>query len=442
VSAGGLSLGLPVILSLALFGDLGTGSAVCSVWSRDPVTGARGVSGYLLTGEEGAPEGLPLSTLLAARDPQLRAAYPAIERWMERAEEVARWPQRLEVVVERGRLWITAVLPARREPAAALRWAVEMATGWDLATHRPLPGRLSEVEALRVVSPSDLMSVQGWRSRRDPVTRARRLLVGWAKARCPLRLARGAEGDEDPGTAGGRAAAEICWRPTAVGGAEWVTRCVRWLEGHRGRRFVVIVPEDAPPPGEWLAPLAPALRTMIRSRGRPRPALAVSLGPLDAGGMARLEAVRKAAAEIEVSLQRRVRFEVGAFVDRPRAALAIEEVGDQIDFVIYDVAALDAALWGRPPPANGGGNSARFDAAGVGVLLETGLRRLAAIRAGLPAGLWVRHLPDAALVRFCLRMEIRTLAVPDPMLEAAALVGAQAAGTPREERPTAAAGKP
>lgn len=455
----GLSIGVSAILSAAVFGDVGNGSAVCMAWSRDPVSGAYGARGELrdpcgpTDDRTAVSAGVPLSALAAARGPHVRLAFGPMGRLLDRAEELAGSPQCLEFVIERGRLWVVRVADLRRTPEAAVRWVVEMAVGRDLASGRAQPRRLTPDGALMKVAPQDLLGSR-WNGRRGAAARARAHLLEWSDARHPFEVLVRADRPEQAGPARADGVAGVAWWPTGRSPTPrsaahsidpaWSDLCEAFLSDWRGRRVLIAIPaalgfaaSTAPPSGTgereasvaaWAQALVPPLRRLRRGRGTLRIDIAMAAGDLSDRFLRAIAAGRRGVSSVEAALHRRVSCSFGVLVDVPRAAVAIDTIAEWLDFAIFDVTRLDAALRGAATDeARGLFNGGRFDAEGLGVALETGMRRLRSVRPTARFGMAIHRLPDAAFFRFCLRTGVDRIVCPPDAASAMRLAAAQAA---------------
>ncbi len=432
-STGGLRFGVPVVATMAVLSDLDESSVACAAWSRDPITGAPGVSGRLLADDTQPPDpsaGLPLATLASARDPQLRVAHGQIQRYTQRAEQIAGWPQMIEYVVESGRLWVVGALPARAAPWATLRWAVDL-VGAD-GSDRGGPVR----DVLLRLTPRDL----GRQVRLPTATRhVRETVLEWCRAHRRIQVLGLQIGEHPPGAPDASAADGVMWWLEASPGSDRPREAMwavlnRLFARHRGRPVALVVPADwfapratAPAAGVASTPLAhlpPVLRRAVRARIRPRLAIAVPAGDLGRGALAAIEALRREVQGVEGALERRLRIETGVAVDCPRAVLVLDSVSEMAAFAVLDLDRLDAALRGRRFRADEA-NHRPFDADGLGVLIETGVRRVREAQPRFRLVAALRGMPSPALLRLCLRLELDAIAVPDPLAAPASLAAAQ-----------------
>ncbi len=447
-------VGAAVTVTTAVFGDLDEGSAAGVAWSRNPEDGSATPSGRVTMAEGG---GLPLAAMAGARDTQVRAAHSTLRQILVRIERRVGQPQEIEFVVEKGRLWIVHARAPRRAPAAGLRWAAEMAGGRDLETGRSLPRILTPDAALLTVAQADVDPVPVATSRgvRDPSRRAFDQVLAWAVARAPLEILCHAGGVADARAARDLGAAGIGWLdPVALFSAgpvaDALAACGRTpdaaadaaLRGLLGELFEQIlsivtghpVVLAMPPAGDVMSPPARSallrafLETALRlGRRRVRPRVALALDARTPDAFAHGIAEVREAMDLALRASRtRLRCPVGAVLPVPRAVIAADAVAENADFLVLPVRELDAWMRGRPAPA-GDEDSQRFDAEGLGALIETGIKRARTARPGLACAVAVDDAPDAALLRLCLRADIRQVVCPPAKIPASRLAAAQAA---------------
>ncbi|MCX7819503.1 MAG: hypothetical protein N2652_09930 [Kiritimatiellae bacterium] len=429
-------LGVPVVATVAVLSDLDEGSVACAAWSRDPISGAPGVWGRLLPDDTQLPDpsaGLPLATLASARDPQLRAAHAQICRLTDRAERLAGWPQLVEYVVERGRLWTVGAMCARPSAAISLRWAVDLA-GEDRGGESD-PVR----ESLLRLLPDDLR-----RDRRPAasVRRVRQTVIDWCRANRRLEMLVFLPDVRPPIVLDAAASDGVVWWPDACeAGEELWADMHQLLLRHRGRRVIAVLPagllgrchggeaQPRPAPGRSQIPLQPlvqVLRRTLRARGRPRLAVALPVGDLDEAASASVEELRAQLREVLALIGRNLSVEAGVAIRCPRAVLVMDSIAESADFALLDLDHLDGALRGRVTSLEP--NAGRpFDAEGLGVLIESGVRRLRAAHSMFRVFLAMRTVPSPALLRFCSRLGVAGVVVPDELVAPAGLVAAQTA---------------
>ncbi|HBA83488.1 MAG TPA: pyruvate, phosphate dikinase [Verrucomicrobia bacterium] len=153
--------GAAVTVSSMVFGNLDDESGAGSVATRDGTTGAsKPVGLYIVNAQGRDTEGLGQMAREFHDMPREKAAswkkvYDQLLECMRDLEQHYKHPQEIEFTVEKGRLWLLQTIPARRSGRAAVRWAVEMATGQDASTGKPLPRMLKAEEAVQMVSVSD-----------------------------------------------------------------------------------------------------------------------------------------------------------------------------------------------------------------------------------------------------------------------------------------------
>ena len=131
-------LGTAVTVQTMVFGNLTDRSGTGVVFSRDPSTGAPGLTGDVLVGGQGEDvvsgthRTWPISSM-AERWPhvaaELAAAVAALERELSDLVDV-------EFTVEDGRLWLLQGRVGMRSPRAALRLAIDLADDPDVPLDR------------------------------------------------------------------------------------------------------------------------------------------------------------------------------------------------------------------------------------------------------------------------------------------------------------------
>ena len=147
-------LGTAVIVQRMVFGDRDARSATGLVATRDPTTGAPGLSGGFLVASQGedvvgpdGPTGLRPIEQLVHHAP---VAAEELLRFARRIERHFEWPQDLEFTVESDRLWLLQARAAPLTARAAVRVAVEL-------VHE---GVLAPEQAVERVSPAALDAVR------------------------------------------------------------------------------------------------------------------------------------------------------------------------------------------------------------------------------------------------------------------------------------------
>jgi pyruvate,orthophosphate dikinase len=154
-------LGAAVTVSSMVFGNLDDESGAGWVATRDGVTGSSKPVGRYSVHAQGRDNEDPAQMIRDFHDmPRDKASswkkvHDQLLDCMHKLEQHYKHPQEIEFTVEQGKLWLLQTMPARRSGRAAVRWAVEMATGQDAATGKPLPRILKAEEAIQMVSVSD-----------------------------------------------------------------------------------------------------------------------------------------------------------------------------------------------------------------------------------------------------------------------------------------------
>lgn len=146
-------------VQVMVLGNLGPDSGSGTAFGRDPVGGDFRPVVRLAVGRPGTE--VAADTALrrldeAALPPEWGPVRPALEEMLARLEVDLRHPQEVDFTVERGVLWLLQTQPARREPGAGLRWAVEMTTGRDSQTGKSQPIRWTARQALDTLGAADL----------------------------------------------------------------------------------------------------------------------------------------------------------------------------------------------------------------------------------------------------------------------------------------------
>ncbi|MCP5266117.1 MAG: phosphate kinase [Burkholderiaceae bacterium] len=142
--------GTAVIVQTMVFGNAGPRSAAGVAFSRDPSTGERRNCGEFVMDGQGMDvvSGMRTTESLDAMAGVLPSAYDALVTALERLEHLYRDMCSVEFTVERGRLYLLQVRPARRSAQAAVRVAV------DLCAHEAIA--IGRDEALQRVSPQQM----------------------------------------------------------------------------------------------------------------------------------------------------------------------------------------------------------------------------------------------------------------------------------------------
>jgi len=152
------SWGTAVTVQAMVFGNRGNSSATGVAFTRDPSTGAPGLTGEFLQGAQGEDVVAGVRTPLAIDalrrwNPQI---YRELEKGCARLERHFGDAQDIEFTVERGKLWFLQCRSAKRTAAAAVRIAVELAQ----------EGLIGKDEAVRRVEAASIGQLQ--RPRFDP----------------------------------------------------------------------------------------------------------------------------------------------------------------------------------------------------------------------------------------------------------------------------------
>jgi pyruvate,orthophosphate dikinase len=155
-------LGTAVNVCTMVFGNMGEKSGTGVAFTRDSATGVAKPMGEYLVNAQGE------DVVAGIRTPKdldempdepggtWKKAHGDLLKIMSRLERHYRYPQDVEFTVEQGKLWMLQTRNAKRTGLAGVRWAVEMATGKDTETGKPLPKLLSQKEALLTVTGDDL----------------------------------------------------------------------------------------------------------------------------------------------------------------------------------------------------------------------------------------------------------------------------------------------
>lgn len=155
-------LGTAVNVVAMVYGSLDEESGSGIVSSRDGKTGAGRPVGVFRVGAQGiglstAAAGLKDVHDMAKEKPAAwKKVYEQLMDVLHRLEGHYRYPQEIEFAVEKGRLWILQTQNAQRTGRAAVRWALEMASGQDAVSGKPLPRVLKVEEALLTLGATDL----------------------------------------------------------------------------------------------------------------------------------------------------------------------------------------------------------------------------------------------------------------------------------------------
>jgi pyruvate,orthophosphate dikinase len=155
-------LGTAVNVCTMVFGNMGAKSGTGVAFTRDGSTGvAKPMGEYLVNAQgEDVVAGIRTPKQLDAMPKEpggtWKKAHSDLLKIMSRLEKHYKYPQDVEFTVEQGKLWMLQTRNAKRTGLAGVRWAVEMATGKDTATGKPLPKLLTRKEALQTVTGDDL----------------------------------------------------------------------------------------------------------------------------------------------------------------------------------------------------------------------------------------------------------------------------------------------
>ncbi|MFO1489923.1 MAG: PEP/pyruvate-binding domain-containing protein [Kiritimatiellia bacterium] len=155
-------IGTAVNICTMVFGNMGDESGTGVAFTRDGSTGeAKPMGEYLINAQgEDVVAGIRtpknLDDMPAEKSPVWRKAHEELCRIMAKLEKHYKYPQDVEFTVEQGKLWMLQTRNAKRTGLAGIRWAVEMATGIDVVTGKPLPKLLTPKTALMTLSGGDL----------------------------------------------------------------------------------------------------------------------------------------------------------------------------------------------------------------------------------------------------------------------------------------------
>lgn len=153
-----------VVVQAMVFGNTGVSSGTGIAFSRDPSTGADELLGDFLLNAQGEEvvSGLRISEPIAAMRQHLPAAFEDLCRTMRRLEQHYRDLCDVEFTVQDGRLHVLQVRVGKRSANAAVRIAVEMASGVA-----PL---ITRAEAVRRLSREQLQQLQSRARVREAAT--------------------------------------------------------------------------------------------------------------------------------------------------------------------------------------------------------------------------------------------------------------------------------
>lgn len=157
-------LGTAMSVTAMVYGNLDEESGSGFVSSRDGRTGAGRPVGAFRVGAQGiglsaTDSGLKDVHDMAREKPAAwKKVYEQLAEVLHKLEGHYRYPQDIEFTVEKGKLWILQTQNAQRTGRAAVRWALEMASGQDAISGKPLPRVLKAEEALQTLGASDMES--------------------------------------------------------------------------------------------------------------------------------------------------------------------------------------------------------------------------------------------------------------------------------------------
>ena len=130
--------GTAATVQAMVFGNRGIRSGTGVAFSRDPVTGARGLVGDFLVGAQGEDvvSGDHTTLPLAAMRDSWPEQFDALEQMAHRLEHLTADMVDIEFTVEDGRLWMLQFRRGKRSPIAAFRCAIDMADDPDFPVDR------------------------------------------------------------------------------------------------------------------------------------------------------------------------------------------------------------------------------------------------------------------------------------------------------------------
>lgn len=155
-------LGAAVTVIAMVYGSLDEESGSGVVSSRDGKTGSSRPVGVFRVGAQGI--GLPAAAaglkdvhdMPKEKPAAWKKVYEQLAEVLHKLESHYRYPQDIEFTVEKGRLWILQTQNAQRTGRAAVRWALEMASGQDAVSGKALPRVLKAEEALLTLGVGDM----------------------------------------------------------------------------------------------------------------------------------------------------------------------------------------------------------------------------------------------------------------------------------------------
>jgi pyruvate,orthophosphate dikinase len=155
-------LGTAVNICTMVFGNMGDESGTGVAFTRCGGTGdSRPMGEYLINAQgEDVVAGIRtpknIDDMPNEKSPVWKKAHADLLKIMDRLEKHYKYPQDVEFTVQEGKLWMLQTRNAKRTGLAGVRWAVEMVTGKDVYTGKPLSKVLTPREALLTVSGEDL----------------------------------------------------------------------------------------------------------------------------------------------------------------------------------------------------------------------------------------------------------------------------------------------
>jgi pyruvate,orthophosphate dikinase len=154
--------GTAVNICSMVFGNMGQTSGTGVAFTRNGSDGDSMPMGEYLIDAQGEDVVAGIRTphdlhyMPKEKDPVWATAYKDLMTIMKRLEVHYKYPQDVEFTVQEGKLWMLQTRNAKRTGIAGVRWAVEMVSGKDLFTGKPIGKILTPDEALMTVSGGDL----------------------------------------------------------------------------------------------------------------------------------------------------------------------------------------------------------------------------------------------------------------------------------------------
>jgi pyruvate,orthophosphate dikinase len=147
-------LGTAVNVVQMVFGNKGAQSGTGVAFTRDPSTGEPGIYGEFLADAQGEDvvAGIRTPEPIEAMEKRLPEAFKELLETMRRLEEHYRDMQDIEFTVEENRLYLLQTRSAKREPAAALKAAVDM-VGEDLISREQAVVRIDPDQLDKLLHP-------------------------------------------------------------------------------------------------------------------------------------------------------------------------------------------------------------------------------------------------------------------------------------------------